>query len=215
MSDKSAKKSSTKAIEEATAKLAIDSGADADVDVETGSAEDIFLSRPFKREYNLNGELIERNSFIIVVLTHSTIDAKEVTATPMTDAKGTTTTVRISKNKYPSYCFGNKLMAFTGQLFPGDGDAARGFSQSVYKYKGDNKVLVDVHFPNDVMPSVRKICDLHLEFTKAGRMTCSLCHIAKMAEISNVAAFEVQETNYAMSAQATAHQRTGTAELSE
>lgn len=178
------------------------SEADADVDPVTGVAEDVFLSLPYDRDIELAGSTNTHTYYAIIVLTHSKTDAKNVTGSLLSsDTKAKT--IRIVKPKYPSWMFGNKQQVVVQQLFGTEfDDAAKGFSQSVFEYGGDdlneprNKRYVDVHFPNPMHPTVQRLKESHLLLFSSAPPSCLVCLLKRALELPNVVIYEAQEVKY-------------------
>ena len=190
-------------LEEATAALEI-SSADGDIDDEIGCAEDCFLSMPYTKDVTRNGVLSTHTYYCILVLTHSEKDSKAVTATPKVDKNGAGSyLVRIIKPKYPSFLEGTNQIHFIESALEGHHEAAKGFSQSVFAYKGDrNATIVDVHFKNPIHPRVQKISEVHLELFDFDD-ECKACRRINIDDIANVTAFEVEEIRFTQTAQRT------------
>ena len=129
-------------------------------------------------------------------------------------------TVRVEKPKIPSFLFGGKQVTVVGELLPADPEAAKGMTQSVYRLtnnggNGGNVLKIDVHFPRNIQPSVRCIVDKTFLMNLCGSVACKLCKCKEVQDIANMTAFEVEEVEWVLTAQATARHETAEADISE
>lgn len=194
------------------------SQADADVDNTIGTAENVFLSEPYSRLETKGGQVNEHTLYSIVVLAHSSADSKAVTANSLKGSEGGSglRRVRVSKPKYPSFMFGNKQVVLVNSMFgTNNPDACKGFSQAVYKFAQANKTYVDVHLPNRIHQTVRRLTDTHLKLMKSGQVPCPKCHMKEILEIPNITVFEVEEVDYKQTATRSSQAQDLEAEMSE
>ena len=178
---------------------AVYSTANTDVYEGTGPEEGVFLSNPYYLERMTNAGLVTHKCWAIVVLSYTWQDAKQVTAKAVkaVDAdKEQISTIRIRKNKYPAFFFGNRLNTFCDTTFKLHPEAAKGFSGAMISMREeDNEVLIDVHFGEGLLANVTKTSEVHLKFLSKHKL-CHSCMLRDVLELPNVVAFEVEAIKF-------------------
>lgn len=212
---KTSKKMSNKAAPQEEPAIVLDSGADADVWPDTGPAENVFMSRPFKRMVAKGAEVNEHTYYNIASFNFSNKDNDKVTAKTMLDHQGKRNIVRVSKPKYSSFFYGNKLTTFAEMILGDDPPSAIAFTQGILQtIKQSPMTTVDLHFPNEIQVSVHRVCSTHCVICRSA-MKCTMCGRKDIMEIPNVTVFEVEEVSYTETAEATTRGVQREAEMSE
>ena len=182
------------------------SGADADVDAQSGPQENVYLSDMCDRLRNAGSIVNEHKHWVIIALCHTKADLKHVSAKVVEDARGRRTIVRINKPKHPAFMLGNKQNVFMRMVFDKDTAPAKGASQSILRLDGaTSETIVDVHFPESIQPLVQTLTEAHLSLFRASSTQCYHCGMKELLEIPNVIAFEIEAVRFVPTTSARVH----------
>ena len=173
------------------------SSADADIDEDNWTAEDVFLSKAYEKKLDTGTSKYRWNAYMIVILTHCQSDSEKCGALPLTaNREAAVHTVRVSKPRIPGILKDGKGTIVIQNLMNGNKKAADSFGESVCNDNGNENVLVDVHFPRPIRKIVTKvIIDKKLNFFAV--------------------AFEVEEVEVRQTAKKRAKQKSARCEVSE
>lgn len=112
--------------------------------------------------------------------------------------------VTIEKWRYPDVLPEHMATETVSQIFDNsvDEDAGTALKESIHNNENDipPKQLIDVHFPNPVLSTVKQLNPLNIQYAAERARFCKVCGFIKLYTTVPMAIFEVREI---------AHSRTG------
>lgn len=177
----------------------VNTDADGDVFPGRGPTEQVYLSQPFFRLEDVAGQEVRFTCWSIVVLTTSPRDADDVKAYHRGPSQGNMV-VSIEKWRFPDVLREHMVTETSKQIFhkPEDAEACLGFRESCHNVDADvpPKMLIDVHFPNPVLTTVKPMNPLNIEYAKERSEACFRCGLQALYTTVPTAIFEVREIKH-------------------
>lgn len=169
------------------------SDAHADVFIDTGPVENVFLSDAYEKNVTEDdGTVFSTTNHIIAVLCSTMADAERVTCKYRgKKEEGPKRTVRVSKPWIPSiFQKRNAKNSAIMMKVPEPGRNALTSSWLRYMKNHQNTLLVDVHAPEIIQPKVKRLAPSQLRYSEEFP-SCHYCNFRQVLEAVNVALFEI------------------------
>lgn len=172
------------------------SDAEADVFINTGPVENVYMSDPYYREQTEpDGTRYKYTYNLVAVLCSTMADADAVTCRHLGSAGGNKI-IRVSKFRVSTILQHRNAKAIAGQMNI-DAASQSGFTSALTRYgRLNDRLLIDVHFESEIMPRVMRLEPTKIQCNHPGYKACSKCGQEVLLELPNVAIFEVKHVNF-------------------